>query len=108
MTFTFKLRWARYPLGMESSEALVDVLTEVVVPLFTADKAELYLVVATPSEVHLHLGGAYSGGPGLEFIERGLLAPVVAGVFAKATLKVTSGFPIPKGARLLGPAQDSG
>jgi hypothetical protein len=90
-------------ISMEEKDALLDVLAKVVVPLMTIDNAELYIVTATSSDVHLHLGGAYSGCPGREFVERSLLAPVVRDVFAKATLKVTSGSPIPEGARLLGP-----
>ncbi|MDF2693489.1 MAG: hypothetical protein K0S65_1872 [Labilithrix sp.] len=84
---------------MEKAEALVDLLRKVAVPLFVIDRAEIYVVAASPSEVHLHLGGAYSGCPGLEFVEHGLLAPLVADVFAKASLKITSGFPLPKDAR---------
>lgn len=79
----------------------MDQLEKVAVPLLNIDNAELYVVQATASDVHLHLGGAYSGCPGVDFVTRHLLAPIVAEVLPKATLKVTSGRPIPKDARLL-------
>jgi hypothetical protein len=82
-------------------EALVDALTKIVLPLLTLDKAELYVVNASSSDVHLHVAGAYSGCPGVGFVTKHLLTPVVAEVFPKATLVVTSGRPIPADAKLL-------
>lgn len=86
---------------MTSPEPLVESLVEVALPLMLVDHAELYVVASSPSDVHLHLAGAYSGCAGVEFVHRHLLAPLVASVFPKATLKITTGFPVPKGARLL-------
>lgn len=82
-------------------EALVDLLTTVALPLANIDEAVLYVVDATDAGVHLHLGGSYSGCPGVPFVERHLLAPLVAEIFPKATLTVTSGLPVPKAARRL-------
>ena len=77
------------------------VLTSIAVPLIALDSAVLYLVAASADRVHLHLGGAYAGCPGNPFVERSLLAPLVLDVFPRATLTVTSGLPIPAGARRL-------
>ena len=77
------------------------VLTSIAVPLIALDSAVLYLVAASADRVHLHLGGASAGCPGNPFVERSLLAPLVLDVFPRATLTVTSGLPIPAGARRL-------
>lgn len=83
------------------NQELVTALRSLVVPLFAVDGGTLYVANATAAEVHLHLGGAYSGCPGNGFVERSLLAPVVATVLPKATLRVTSGLPVPAGAELI-------
>lgn len=82
-------------------DAIVSAMRDFVVPLLTIDKATIYVVEASPSRVHLHLGGAYSGCAGRVYVERGLLAPVVMSVMPKAALTVTSGLPIPAGAKLV-------
>lgn len=82
-------------------KALETSLTSIAAPLITLDQAELYLVVDSPERVHLHLGGAYAGCPGNTFVEQGLLAPLVREVYPHATLTVTSGLPVPAGAKLL-------
>jgi len=76
---------------VSDTDALIDELSRIAVPLITIDAAELYVITATPSEVHLHLSGTYSGCPGREFVERSLLAPIVREILPKATLKVTTG-----------------
>lgn len=86
---------------MESPEALVDLLVSTAVPLVTIDKGELWLVNASAASVHIHLAGAYSGCPGVPYVERNLLAPLVKEVFPRATVTVSSGFPVPKGAKRL-------
>jgi Fe-S cluster biogenesis protein NfuA len=90
---------------VESPEAvkLTELLKQVAAPLITADKGELYLVKATAREVHVHLAGVYAGCPGVPYLERHLIAPLVADVFPKAELKVSSGLPQPKGAKRLEP-----
>lgn len=86
---------------METSEALEALLRSIAVPLITIDRATLHLVKASPSRVHLHLGGAYSGCPGTKLVEKTLLAPLVKDVFPSAELEVTSGQPIPTGSKAL-------
>ena len=83
------------------SNDLVTALRTIVLPLFAVDGGTLYVAVASPTEVHLHLAGKYSGCPGNGFIERSLLAPIVGSVLPKAKLKVTSGLPIPADAKLI-------
>jgi Fe-S cluster biogenesis protein NfuA len=91
---------------VDSPEAakLTDLLTQIAAPLLGKDAGELYLVRATAREVHVHLAGSYAGCPGVPYVERHLLAPLVADVFPKAELKVSSGLPMPKGAKRLEPA----
>lgn len=72
-------------------KSLSDLLEKVAVPLLTIDRADLWIVRASESEVHLHVGGAYSGCPGVEFVRRHLFAPLVAEVYPKAELTVSSG-----------------
>ncbi len=86
---------------MAQDSALTNLLAKIVMPLLSIDDADLFVVEATASNVHLHLGGAYSGCPGVEFVTRSLLTPIVAEVFPKAMLTVSSGRPVPKGATLL-------
>lgn len=92
---------------MDSPEAskLTDLLKQVAAPLVDADAGELYLVKATAREVHVHLAGTYAGCPGVPYVERHLIAPLVLDVFPKAELKVSSGLPFPKGAKRLEPAK---
>jgi len=87
----------------ETTEALAELLRTMAVPLMQLDEAKVYLVAASSSDVHLHLGGSYSGCPGVPYVERHLFAPLVAKIFPKAVLRVTSGRPLPTGARLLEP-----
>jgi Fe-S cluster biogenesis protein NfuA len=84
---------------MDSVEMLADALGKLVVPLVTIDEGTVHIVSATTEHVHLHLGGAYAGCPGNEYVERSLLAPIVRDVFPNASLKVTSGLPLPREAR---------
>lgn len=86
---------------MIEMDAIVSAVREFAVPLLTIDKATIYVVAVSASHVHLHLGGAYSGCAGRAYVEKGLLAPVVASVLPKATLTVTSGLPVPPGAKLI-------
>lgn len=83
------------------SSALETLLTSIAVPLVTTDGAALYVVAASPTRVHLHLGGTYAGCPGNPFVEKSLLAPLVREVFPNASLEVTSGLPVPSTAKRL-------
>lgn len=88
---------------MDQDSGLEASLLSIAVPLITIDSAVLYVVEATSDQVHLHLGGAYGGCPGNSFVERCLLTPLVSKAYPRATLKVTSGLPIPANARRLYP-----
>ena len=74
-------------------------LSEFVAALVKADGGELYLVSATPDDVHLHLAGTCAGCPGATMTRERLLEPAVHGAAPKATVKVTTGWNVPEGAR---------
>lgn len=74
-------------------------LSEFVVALVKADGGELYLVSATADDVHLHLTGTCAGCPGATMTRERLLEPAVRGAAPKATVKVTTGWTVPEGAR---------
>jgi Fe-S cluster biogenesis protein NfuA len=74
-------------------------LSEFVAALVRADGGELYLVAASQDDVHLHLTGTCAGCPGASMTRERLLEPAVHGVAPKATLKVTTGWRVPDGAK---------
>jgi Fe-S cluster biogenesis protein NfuA len=74
-------------------------LSEFVAALVQADGGELYLVSATQDDVHLHLTGTCAGCPGATMTRERLLEPAVHGAAPKATLRVTTGWRVPEGAR---------
>ena len=86
---------------MDQDSGLEASLLSIAVPLLAIDNAVLYVVEATSDQVHLHLGGAYGGCPGNSFVERCLLTPLVQKTHPRATLKVTSGLPVPSNAKRL-------
>jgi Fe-S cluster biogenesis protein NfuA len=73
-------------------------LSEFVAALVKADGGELYLVSATPDDVHLHLTGTCAGCPGATMTRERLLEPAVHGAAPKATVTVTTGWTVPEGA----------
>lgn len=83
------------PLGAPMLKAL----SEFVAALVRADGGELYLVAASQDDVHLHLTGTCAGCPGAAMTRERLLEPAVHGVAPKATVKVTTGWRVPDGAR---------
>lgn len=74
-------------------------LSEYVADLVKADGGELYVVSATADDVHLHLTGTCAGCPGATMTRERLLEPAVHGAAPKATVKVTTGWRVPDGAR---------
>ena len=76
-------------------------LSEFVSALVKADGGELYLISATQDDVHLHLTGTCAGCPGATITRERLLEPAVHGAAPKATVKVTTGYNVPEGARLI-------
>jgi Fe-S cluster biogenesis protein NfuA len=80
-------------------EQVIKALSELAVPLVKADGGEVYVVSATSDDVHVHLAGTCAGCPGATITRDRLLAPTIRGVSPKATLKVTTGWRVPSGAR---------
>lgn len=80
-------------------EQLVKALGDLVAPLVRADGGELYLVSATADDVHVHLSGTCAGCPGAAMTRERLLEPTVRGVIPKVTVKVTTGWRVPNGAK---------
>ncbi len=85
-------------------EKLVASCRDFVAPLVHADGGQIYLVSATADLVHLHLTGTCAGCPGAQMTRERLIEPVVAKVAPKATVKVTTGFSPPEGAKAIVPA----
>lgn len=80
-------------------DQIANALAEFVVRLVQSDGGEVYLVSATSDEVHLHLAGTCAGCPGAAITRQHLLEPVVQRVAPLATLKVTTGWRVPDGAK---------
>jgi Fe-S cluster biogenesis protein NfuA len=93
------------PKGSDTSSAngvsgqVMKALSEFVAALVEADGGELYLVAATADDVHVHLTGTCAGCPGATMTRDRLLEPAVHTAVPKATLKVTTGWRVPEGAR---------
>jgi Fe-S cluster biogenesis protein NfuA len=83
----------------EASTGVLRALSEFVAALVRADGGEIYLVNATSDDVHVHLSGTCAGCPGSNMTRERLLEPAVRGVLPKATLKVTTGWRVPDGAK---------
>lgn len=79
--------------------SVMKALADFVVDLVRADGGELYLVSASPDDVHLHLTGTCAGCPGANMTRERLLEPAVRSAAPKANVKVTTGWNIPDGAR---------
>jgi Fe-S cluster biogenesis protein NfuA len=84
-------------------DEIVRLVREVLAPMIQADGGELYLVSVEDSAVALHLAGRFSGCPGNTLARRRVLEPLIAAAAPGATLTVTTGPLVPKGAtRLVG------
>lgn len=84
---------------MATTEALVQVLEEIIAPLIEADRGELYLVFLEEDEIRLHLAGAFSGCPGAALTTRGVITPALRTVNSQIRVAVTTGYLIPEGAK---------
>jgi Fe-S cluster biogenesis protein NfuA len=82
-----------------SMEHVIKALAELAVPLVHADGGELYVVSLTASDVHVHLTGTCAGCPGASMTRERLLEPTVRGVAPKVSVKLTTGWNVPDGAR---------
>jgi Fe-S cluster biogenesis protein NfuA len=90
--------------SVPSVAALVRALSEFVAALVAADGGHLYVVSASADDVHLHLTGTCAGCPGSTMTRERLLEPAVRGVLPKASVKVTTGWDVPDGAKKVEPA----
>jgi Fe-S cluster biogenesis protein NfuA len=84
--------------------SLVRALSEFVAALVRADGGDIWVVTASADDVHLHLTGTCAGCPGSTMTRERLLEPAVRGVLPKATVRVTTGWDVPKGAQKVEPA----
>lgn len=82
-------------------DEIVRVVRDVLAPLVQADGGELFLVSVDDSGVSLHVTGRFSGCPGNTLTRRRVLEPLVASAVPGASVTVTSGPLIPKGAQKL-------
>jgi len=84
-----------------TQESLLKVCRDILAPLVRSDGGVFYLVSSAPTAVHIHLAGSCAGCPGAAITQKSVLEPAVRAVFPKATLKVTTGFLVPDGAKEL-------
>ena len=80
-------------------DEIVRLVRDVLAPLVEADGGELYLVSVDDSAVSLHLAGRFSGCPGNTLARRRVLEPLIASAAPGATVTVTTGPLVPKGAQ---------
>ena len=80
-------------------DEIIRLVREVLAPLVQADGGELYLVSAEDSGVVLHLAGRFSGCPGNTLTRRRVLEPLIASAAPGATVTLTTGPLVPKGAQ---------
>ena len=80
-------------------DEIVRVVREVLAPLVQADGGELYLVSVDDSGVSLHLAGKFSGCPGNTLARRRVLEPLVASAVPGASVTMSTGPLVPKGAQ---------
>ena len=89
------------PPDARALESALKLCKEVLAPLVEADGGEMYLVSATAEDIHIHLAGTCSGCPGATFTGDKILAPALQSALPKAKVKVTTGWRIPEGAKVL-------
>jgi Fe-S cluster biogenesis protein NfuA len=80
-------------------EAVLKACKELLAPLVNADGGVLYVVAVTPEDVHIHLAGTCAGCPGATLTSERLVQPAIEAVAPRATIRVTTGFRIPDGAK---------
>ena len=71
--------------------------------LIEADGGRMFLVTASPEDIHIHLAGSCAGCPGSAHTASKILAPALESVLPKAKLRVTTGWVVPTGALRLTP-----
>ncbi len=88
------------PAGVAVSKLCRDVLAA----LIEADGGRMYLVAASPEDVHIHLAGTCAGCPGSAQTASSVLAPALECVLPKAKLRVTTGWILPANAVAMQPS----
>jgi Fe-S cluster biogenesis protein NfuA len=81
-----------------AEEAVTKACREVLAALVEADGGRMFLVSASPEDIHVHLAGTCSGCPGSSHTASQVLAPTLGRVLPKAKLRVTTGWVVPAGA----------
>jgi Fe-S cluster biogenesis protein NfuA len=87
------------PEMAEAMELVLKACREQLAPLVHADGGELYVVTATPDDVHLHLAGTCAGCPGAMMTRDRLVQPALHAVLPKAQIRLTTGWRVPEGAQ---------
>jgi Fe-S cluster biogenesis protein NfuA len=75
------------------------VCRDLLAPLIRADGGEIHVVQVTADEIQIHLSGTCAGCPGSTMTRERLLEPALLSIMPKATVRVTTGWRIPEGAR---------
>jgi Fe-S cluster biogenesis protein NfuA len=86
-----------------AGESVARVCREVLAALIEADGGRMFLVAATPEDIHIHLAGTCAGCPGSAHTASRILAPTLERSLPKAKLRVTTGWNVPAGALRLEP-----
>ncbi len=86
------------PVDDATREKVKKSVAELIAPLVKADGGEVFLVALTSDDVHLHLAGTCAGCPGAAMTQKALINPVIAALLPRASVKVTTGWRVPKGA----------
>jgi Fe-S cluster biogenesis protein NfuA len=82
-----------------AGEAVLKACKELLAPLVHADGGVLYIVSASADDVHIHLAGTCAGCPGAALTSERLVQPAIEAVVPRATVRVTTGFRVPEGAK---------
>jgi len=85
----------------DKTEAVRNVLAEILAPLFAVEGGRVYLVSADKKEIALHLAGSLSGSPATHMVTRRVVEPALEVVAPKAKVVITSGWSVPDGAELI-------
>jgi len=87
-----------------AGETVAKACRDVLAALIEADGGRMFLVSATPEDIHIHLAGTCAGCPGSAQTTSRILAPTLERVLPKAKLRVTTGWTVPTGALRLEPS----
>jgi len=88
-----------------AAEAVAKACREVLAALIEADGGRMFLVSASPDDIHIHLAGNCAGCPGSSQTASRILAPTLERVLPKAKLRVTTGWIVPEAAVRIEPTR---